>query len=113
MALITYASFCSIFAVFGVLFLAIVGLLFEKQPFYIKGPNDKAAAAKSCYQAAGIYFIVWVISVIYWKYDSARKGQVMEDSNSIRNSDEYSTRNHIEINSYGGGRPYGSIATSE
>ena len=66
--------------VFGVAFLAIIGYLFDKQPFYIQGPEDKAGASTSCYHAAGIYFLVWVVSVLYCKRDDARVQQEGESS---------------------------------
>ena len=70
MAVIGYAKFCSVFAVFGIAFLVCIGIMLQKQPLYIRGPTDKEAAAASCYSAAGIYFAVWVASLGYWTYDS-------------------------------------------
>lgn len=46
----TGAKCCSIFSVAGLIFLLIIGSLLQKQPLYIKGPTDSAAAAQSCYQ---------------------------------------------------------------
>ena len=40
-SIVGYARFCSVFAVFGVVFLFIIGQMLQKQPLYIKGPEDK------------------------------------------------------------------------
>ncbi len=87
-----YARFCSVFAIFGVVFLFIVGYLLQKQPLYIKGPEDKAAAATACYQGAGLYLVVWLASIAYSKINSSPQS-VPETS--------------------GGRAAYGSISTRE
>lgn len=66
-----WARFCSVFAVFGVVFLFIVGYLLQSQPLYIKGPEDKAAAATACYQGAGLYLVVWIASIAYSRINTA------------------------------------------
>ena len=39
------ARFCSVFAIFGVVFLICVGIMLQKQPLYIRGIEDKEASA--------------------------------------------------------------------
>ena len=48
------AKCCSFFSVTGFIFLIIIGLLLQKQPLYIKGPSDPAAAAMGCYEGGMI-----------------------------------------------------------
>ena len=48
------AKCCTIFSVTGFFFLIIIGVLLQKQPLYLKGPKDPAAAAMGCYEG-GIY----------------------------------------------------------
>lgn len=69
-----YARFCSVFAVAGVVFLFSVGYLLQVQPLYIKGPEDKAAASTACYQGAGLYFVIWVASIVYTKVNAPAGG---------------------------------------
>jgi hypothetical protein len=93
-----YAQFCSVFAIFGVIFMFIFGYLFDNQPLYLKGPVDKAAAASGCYSASGLYFVVWVASLVYWSYDSY-KNKDLTGNDAEYSGIETSTR----------GKPYGSI----
>ena len=44
------AKCCTLFSVSGFIFLIIIGILLQKQPMYIKGPKDPAAAAMGCYE---------------------------------------------------------------
>jgi len=99
MGVLGYAKFCSVFAVFGFTFLIIVGVMLQKQPLYIRGPEDKEAAASSCYSAAAIYFAVWVASLGYWSYDSYKSAR--EDGGSMG----------ADSKSYGG-RAYGAIGSN-
>ena len=63
----TGAKCCSIFSVTGFIFLIIIGLLLQKQPLYIKGPKDPAAAAMGCYEGGmmnGYYLSVFVATFL-------------------------------------------------
>ena len=91
-----YARFCSVFAVFGVVFLLIIGQMLQKQPLYIKGPEDKEAAAQACYQGSALYLVVWVASVAYTKFDNARTAR----ETAAQTADNFD-------------RPYGSISQSD
>jgi len=46
----------------------IIGILLDKQPLYVPGPDDPAKAAQGCYQGAAIYFAIWILSISYWAY---------------------------------------------
>jgi hypothetical protein len=50
------AKCCTVFSVAGFFFLLIIGSLLQKQPLYIKGPTDSAAAAQGCYQGGKDHF---------------------------------------------------------
>jgi hypothetical protein len=91
-----YARFCSVFAVFGVVFLLIIGQMLQKQPMYIKGPEDKEAAAQACYQGSALYLVVWIASLAYARFDNARTAREAAATESS-NFD----------------RPYGSISQSD
>ena len=67
------ANFCSVFALTGIVFLLIIGVLLDKQPLYIKGTHDPASAAQACYQGAAIYFAVWAVSLVTLVLDHFRK----------------------------------------
>ena len=67
------ANFCSVFALTGIIFLIIIGVLLEKQPLYIKGTHDPAHSAQACYQGAAIYFAVWALSIVTLVLDTMRK----------------------------------------
>lgn len=69
--LLFYAKFCSIFAIFGIVFLVIIGIMLQKQPIYMKGIEDPSSAASSCYNGALIYFVIWIVSLVYWSRSSA------------------------------------------
>jgi hypothetical protein len=90
-----YARFCSVFAIFGIVFLGIIGYLFQAQPLYIKGPEDKQAAAHGCYQGAALYFVVWIFSIAYCRYDDAKQARAAASTPTSHD------------------RPYGSISTRE
>jgi hypothetical protein len=92
-----FSKFCSVFAVFGVVIMFVFGYLFEKEPLYIKGIQDKAAAASGCYSASGLYFMVWIGSIFYWSYDSYK--------NRERTELEYTSLNMSDR-----GQQYGSVA---
>jgi hypothetical protein len=106
MSVIGTARFCSVFAVFGVVFLVVVGLLFEKEPFYMKGPDDKALAAKGCYHAAAIYFFVWISSIVYGRWYDQKESRVDPEASGwgMRQS---------SAQGRGANMPYGSISSSE
>ena len=74
------ANFCSVFALTGIVFLLIIGILLDKQPLYIKGTHDPAHAAQACYQGAAIYFAVWALSLITLALDHIRKKNPMSRS---------------------------------
>lgn len=95
-SIVGYARFCSVFAVFGVVFLFIIGQMLQKQPLYIKGPEDKEAAAQACYQGSALYLIVWIASLVYTRINNAR---------SSREAAASETSNFD--------RPYGSISQSD
>ena len=44
------AKCCSIFSVTGFFFLIVIGILLQKQPLYMKGPENPEEAAKGCYE---------------------------------------------------------------
>ena len=67
------ANFCSIFALTGIVFLLIIGILLQKQPIYIKGALHPEVGATVCYQGAAIYFAIWAVSIITLMIDRARK----------------------------------------
>lgn len=70
---LTFAKCCSIFSVTGIVFLTVIGFLFQSQPMYIKGPEDAEKAAQGCYGGAGIYAVTMVLSIIYWYRNEPEK----------------------------------------
>ena len=40
--------------------------MLQKQPIYMKGIDDPSVAASSCYKGALIYFVIWIVSLVYW-----------------------------------------------
>lgn len=97
------ANFCSVFAITGIIFLLIIGILLEKQPLYIKGPHDPAASAQACYQGAAIYFAIWAVSLVTLVLDSMRKKAA-----ALRAAPE----EPIVQKTYGS-KTYGSVATND
>ena len=107
-----WSQFCSVFAIFGVVFMFIFGYMFQHQPFYLKGPTDKAAAATSCYSASALYFLVWVGSLSYWSYDSYKNNNKEGEYANLEMSTDASgasgSRGRGGV--LAGGRQYGSVA---
>jgi len=59
----------------GIIFLLVIGALFQKQPDLFKGLTiDPSAAAAGSYQAAGLYAATFAISIAYWLLDDMRHG---------------------------------------
>jgi hypothetical protein len=80
--LIGTAKFCSVFAVFGFVFIFIFGYMFKNQPLYLKGPTDKMLASESLYKAAGLYFVTWISSVAFWlNHEYKNRGNADETTN--------------------------------
>ena len=99
------ANFCSVFALTGIIFLIIIGVLLEKQPLYIKGTHDPAHSAQACYQGAAIYFAVWALSIITLILDYMRK------KNPLRAKDPNAEEPMIH-KTYGA-KTYGALATND
>jgi len=106
-----WSQFCRVFAVFGVAFMFIFGYMFEHQPFYLKGPEDKAAAASSCYSASALYFVVWIVSMSYCSYDAyVSKNKEGEEYTNLEMSSTGTGANGGRSGAMAGGRQYGSVA---
>lgn len=97
------ANFCSVFALTGIIFLVIIGVLLEKQPLYIKGTHDPAHSAQACYQGAAIYFAVWALSIVTLVLDYMRK------KNPLRSQ---ISEEPIVHKTYGS-KTYGALATND
>ncbi|CAM9378365.1 unnamed protein product [Heterosigma akashiwo] len=79
---------CTFFSIFGIFFLLMFGLLFDRQGYYILGYEDDNISdyASGCYGAAGIYAVFLVLSILGWVYDNRQKSQqnsALLEKNSI------------------------------
>ncbi|GMI00528.1 hypothetical protein TrVE_jg12370 [Triparma verrucosa] len=62
---------CFVFSVFGIIFMTVIGLIFDSETVYIKDPgleNDVTMkqAAGNCFGAAGCYVVTAAISAFYY-----------------------------------------------
>mmetsp|Transcript_3655 Transcript_3655/g.11341 ORF Transcript_3655/g.11341 Transcript_3655/m.11341 type:complete len:143 (+) Transcript_3655:303-731(+) len=73
------ASFCSVFASSGVVFLSFIGTLLDKQPLYVLGVDHPATASKKCFSAAWAYAFIVLLSVLTLCYDRRRPRRAPQD----------------------------------
>ena len=84
--LLSCSKCCSVFSFAAIIFLMIVASLLHTQPLYIKGPSSPSEASKACYNAALIYFAVFLISLAYWAFsDKKTKGTTNQEQKSKPN----------------------------
>jgi len=66
-----------VFSIIAMVFLVVVGIIFQGDPVYIKNPVEglsRKKAGGNCFGAAGCYFVTAVISAGYY-YKGKKKIQ--------------------------------------
>mmetsp|Transcript_13014 Transcript_13014/g.40115 ORF Transcript_13014/g.40115 Transcript_13014/m.40115 type:complete len:104 (-) Transcript_13014:41-352(-) len=67
------AKCCVPFASSGVIFLAFIGTLLNKQPLYVIGVDKPSEAAKQCFAAAWMYITIVILSVVTLAWDKLQQ----------------------------------------
>ncbi|CAN0355172.1 unnamed protein product, partial [Phaeothamnion confervicola] len=69
----TFPKVCTGLSASGILFLLVIGRLFQTQPLYVSpevaGRGEADAAARACYSGAGAYafFLVASLAALCWR----------------------------------------------
>ncbi|CAN0565782.1 unnamed protein product, partial [Ectocarpus sp. 12 AP-2014] len=85
------ARVCIGLSVPGIIFLIIIGIMFDKQGFYTSvDVDDPTAAASECYFAALLYVVAIGVSLGGIYYDKNRRGMLVTTQEELAHGDESS-----------------------
>ncbi|CAN0270888.1 unnamed protein product [Ectocarpus sp. 12 AP-2014] len=85
------ARVCIGLSVPGIIFLIIIGIMFDKQGFYTSvDVDDPTAAASECYFAALLYVVAIGVSLGGIYYDKNRRGMLVTTQEELSHGDESS-----------------------
>ncbi|CAM9339332.1 unnamed protein product [Ectocarpus sp. 4 AP-2014] len=85
------ARVCIGLSIPGIIFLIIIGVMFDKQGFYTSvDVDDPTAAASECYFAALLYVVAIGVSLGGIYYDKNRRGMLVTTQEELTHGDESS-----------------------
>ncbi|CAM9117732.1 unnamed protein product [Ectocarpus sp. 6 AP-2014] len=96
------ARVCIGLSIPGIIFLIIIGIMFDKQGFYTSVEvDDPTAAASECYFAALLYVVAIGVSLGGICYDKNRRGMLVTTQEELVHGDESSGLLGGEDSGYG------------